>query len=71
MGELALRVWPGALVALKLSADLQLQPSRVLTVEQIVHVDHSHGQRQGSVGRGSGDQGGGRSAGNGDYLTRA
>lgn len=33
MGELALRVGPGALVALELPTDLQLQPPRVLAVQ--------------------------------------
>lgn len=33
MGELALRVGPGALVALELPANLQLQPPRVLAVQ--------------------------------------
>lgn len=55
MRELALRVGSGALVALELPADLKLEPSRVFAVEQIVHVHHSHGQRQGSVGRGRGE----------------
>lgn len=31
--EFALRVWPGALVALELPADLQLEPPGVLSVE--------------------------------------
>lgn len=62
--ELALRVGSGALVALELPADLELEPSRVLAVEQIVHVHHSHGQRrwrwQGSVGRGGRGEGNAR-----------
>lgn len=33
MSELALRVGPGALVALELPTDLQLQPPRVLAVQ--------------------------------------
>lgn len=33
MSELALRVGPGALVALKLSANLELEPPRVLAIE--------------------------------------
>lgn len=42
MRELAFRVWSGALVALKFSADFQLEPSGILTVEKVVHVDHCH-----------------------------
>lgn len=42
MREFTLRVGPGALVALKFPADLELQPSRVLAIEEIVHVDHRH-----------------------------
>lgn len=40
--ELALGVGPRALVALELAAHLELQPARVLAVEQVVHVDHGH-----------------------------
>lgn len=42
MCELALGVRPGALVPLKLPADLQLQPAGIFAVEYAVHVDHCH-----------------------------
>lgn len=48
MGELALGVRSGALVPLELPADLQLEPARVLAVQQVVHVNHSH-RRQPTV----------------------
>lgn len=48
MGELALGVRSGALVPLELPADLQLEPARVLAVQQVVHVHHSH-RRQPTV----------------------
>jgi len=40
VGELALRVGPSALLTLKFTTHLQLQPSAVLLVEQIVDVEH-------------------------------
>jgi len=40
MGELALGVLARAFVALELATDLQLQPARVLAVEQAVHIDN-------------------------------
>lgn len=40
VGELALGVRPGALVALELAAHLQLQPAGVLAVQQVGHVHH-------------------------------
>lgn len=43
MGEFALGVWPGALVPLKLPTDLELEPARVLPIQQVIHVHHSHG----------------------------
>ena len=42
MRELAFGVWPGAFVPLELPAYLQLEPARVLAVQQVVHVDHGH-----------------------------
>lgn len=42
MCELAFGIRSGALVPLKFSADLQLQPARIFTIQQIIHVDHSH-----------------------------
>ncbi len=57
MGELALSVRPRALVSLKLSADLQLQPSRVLLVDQVAHVEQGQrvggGRRCGLAGAGA------------------
>lgn len=38
MSKLALVVGPGALVPLELAAHLQLQPSRVLLIDEITHV---------------------------------
>ena len=43
VGELALGVGTRALLALELAADLQLQPPRVLLVEQRAHVEHGDG----------------------------
>lgn len=40
--ELALSVRARALVPLELPAHFQLQPARVLPVQQVVHVDHGH-----------------------------
>lgn len=40
MGELALGVLARAFVALKFATDLQLQPARVLAVQQAVHIDN-------------------------------
>lgn len=42
VSELALSVWPRALVTLELPADLQLQPAGVLHVEEVVDVDDWH-----------------------------
>lgn len=42
MCELAFGVRAGALVPLELAAHLQLQPARVLAVQQAVHVHHRH-----------------------------
>lgn len=42
MGELALGVWPRALVPLELAAYLQLQPAGVFDVEEVIDVDHCH-----------------------------
>jgi len=42
MGELAIRVRSRALVPLVFPAHLQLQPSGVFAVQQVVHVDHGH-----------------------------
>lgn len=64
--ELALRVWSRALVPLELAAHFQLEPARVLDVQKVVDVDHSHvrypradhGVVGGSAVRGGG--GGGR-----------
>ena len=39
MGELAFGVLARAFVALELATDLQLQPARILAVEQAVHID--------------------------------
>lgn len=41
MGELALRVGPRALVALKLPANLELKPAGILHVHQVVYHGHS------------------------------
>lgn len=40
VSEFALGVGPGALVALEFAAHFQLQPARVLSVEETIHVDH-------------------------------
>lgn len=40
MGELALGVLARTFVALKFATDLQLQPARVLAVQQAVHIDN-------------------------------
>lgn len=42
MCELALCIRSGAFVPLELPADLQLQPTGILPVQQIVHVNHGH-----------------------------
>lgn len=42
MCEFTLGIGPGALVPLELPANFQLEPARVLPVQQIIHVDHSH-----------------------------
>ena len=43
MGEFTLGVWSSALLSLRLPADLQLQPPRVLLVEEAAHVEHRDG----------------------------
>lgn len=55
VSELALGVRARALVALELAAHLELQPARVLAVQQGVHVDHCHA----GTGRGEGQGRGG------------
>lgn len=42
VSELALRVRPRALVPLELAAHLQLEPARILDVEEVVDVHHCH-----------------------------
>lgn len=42
MSKLALRVRPRALVPLELAAHLQLEPARILDVEEVVDVHHCH-----------------------------
>lgn len=55
MSKLALGVRTGAFVTLELPAHLQLQPTRVLAIEERVHVYHGHprgGERKGRGGDG-------------------
>lgn len=42
MGELAVGVGPCALLPLVLPAHLELQPARVLLVQEGRHVEHGH-----------------------------
>lgn len=66
MCEFTLGVRPGALVALELAAHLQLQPARVLAVQQVVDVDDGHGPGSGYRRRDRGrSYRDGRSAGQG------
>ena len=56
MGEFTLGIRPRAFLTLELAADLQLKPSRVLLVEEVVDVEHcqSIGRQVGGVGHGRG-----------------
>lgn len=38
MGEFAFGVRAGALIPLELAANLQLQPARVLAVQEVIHI---------------------------------
>lgn len=42
MCELAFSIWSGAFIALELSTHLELEPTRVLHIEEIIDVDHCH-----------------------------
>lgn len=50
--ELALRIGPGAFVALELAADFELKPPGVLLVEEVAHVEQGDRVGGGKVGRG-------------------